>query len=188
MWHCLFPVESHQLQTSDKNTEKKHIYRTLSCDRDVFGWIAQQCISYFWNISNECSLVCSFSQRTCVCKCLDLFDCSQATSGRIVACKSVEEVLMYSTMINQRARERSWTSHQLQWPKAENPKEKYSNPLQNIIQSLTTVSVNKKDLSWGDLVFAHTQAFNHQCLQDCSVEPAMYSSHLMLCSFGHSRE
>lgn len=116
-------------------------------------------LSYYRNISNECSLFSSFSQWTCVCKCLDLFGCSQATSGRIVTCKSVEEILVYSTIINQRARERSWTSQQLQWPEAKNPKEKYPYPQLNVIQSVTMVTVNKGDLSQGDLVLFHTQQY-----------------------------
>lgn len=124
-------------------------------------------LSYYWNISKECSLFCPFSQWTFVCKCLDLFDCSQATSGRIAS--HVEKVLVYSTMINQRAREKSWTSHQLQLPKAENPQEKYSYLGLNIIQSVAMVTVNKRELSGGDLVLFHSQAFNHQCLQGCSL-------------------
>lgn len=98
------------------------------------GWLTyfSMHFSYCWNISNECSLFCFFSQWTCVYKCLGLFDCSKATSGSFVVCKPVEEVLVYSAMINQRARARSWTSHQLQWPKAENPEEKYSYPQLNI--------------------------------------------------------
>lgn len=106
----------------------------------------------YWNISNECSLFSLFSRWIGVCKCLYLFECSQATSGWIVACKPVEEVPVYSTMINQRARERGWKSRQLQWPKAKNPREKYSYPQLNIFPSLTMIIVNEGDLSWADLV------------------------------------
>ena len=86
-------------------------------------------------ISTEISLFCSLSQRNCVCKCLGLFEFSQATSGRIVAGKTVEEVLVYSTMINQRAGESSQTNHKLKWPKAENRTDKYLYTQLNIIQS-----------------------------------------------------
>lgn len=97
-----------------------------------------------------------------MCKCLDLFDCSQATSGTIVAC---EEVLVYSTMINQRAREKSEQATNYNDPRLKNQKEEYFYPQLNIIQSVTMVTVNKGDVSLGDVLFFHSQAFNHLCLQ-----------------------
>lgn len=157
----------------------------------MFGWTWQMthifnnaAIRLIVEMFRWCSLLnglfCSCSQWTCVCKCLGLFDCSPATSGSIVAYKSEEGGLVYSTMINQRARARSWTGHQLQWPKAENPKEKHTYLQLNTTESLTMVTVYTADLSKGDLVLVHTfKPSVFAALQ--SVKNAQLSLDAMLC-------